>query len=123
MIVEKYVTLSDEEKEKYPIGLTELGKKEGNYNDYTNNVLKFIEDKQLYDSLFKKFDMDSNGNVKIELTDIGQKYKMLYEISGIDFSDFINKKMRFGIRRLFSEFVVIDKNEKMLRGHTRISKK
>jgi len=123
MTVERYITLSDDERERYPVGLTELGRKEGDYGDYTNNVLKFLEDKQMYDSLFRKFDIDNKGNVRIELTDIGQKYKMLYEISGIDFSDFIHRKMRFGIRRLFSEFVVIDKNEKMLRGQTRISRR
>lgn len=117
MTVEKYSKLSDDEKEDYPVRLTALGRENGDYN---TNVLKLIEDNKFSETLFNKFDMDDNGNVTVELTKDGVRMKRLYEMSGLDFSSYIQKKLRHGVKRMFSEFIVLDKDEKHIKGQVRL---
>jgi hypothetical protein len=116
MTIQKYVTLSEEEKDSCPVGITELGKSE---DGDSTNVLKLLEDMNLSHTLFRTYHMDKQGNITIELTEEGLRVKKLYEVSGLDFSSYIQKKMRFGLQRLFSEYIVLEKNERHIKGHMR----
>jgi hypothetical protein len=68
--------------------------------------------------LIVNVDCDSSGNVKIILTDDGQKMRKLYELSGLDFSDLLQRKLKAGINKQFSHYVVI--NDSVIQGQFKL---
>ena len=68
-------------------------------NDFTNRYIKKIT--------------ENGGEIKIELTDIGERAKMLAVAMGLDFAKVMLNMMNDGIRRQFSQFIKIDKGKSL----------
>lgn len=123
MDVDKWLTLTYEQREKYPFVLTEKGKSESDMKDVFSVVSDFNKSSNnLADDLFGKIDADEHGNIRIELKGFGKSLKKMYDLSGLDFNDFVKKRLGLGVRKMFSEFIVLEKDEKNVLGNARMGK-
>ena len=120
MTVDKWLKLSDKEKGDYRIGLTELGKKEAKESDLLFQMMNenMSEDKKLMDMLIEDVKCDDSGNVEIILTEDGKQVRKFYELSGLNFSDLLQRKLSRGMNKMFCHYVVV--NDKVIRGQLRL---
>lgn len=121
MNIDTWTKLSEEEKEKYPVKLTEKGKKEGSDFEKVLNIYQSREKiKDFEKTLIKDVNIDKDNNIIFELTEDGKLMRTFCDSLGMDFLDFLKGKLTSVIDKLFSGFIVLNKKENIIKGQVRI---
>jgi hypothetical protein len=123
LTADQWSLLSDDEKENYPVAITEKGKREG--GDFTK--LMAIKDEYmknesgLFQQLVSGIDFDKGKSIIVRLTKDGELMRKFYETTENDFSDFLTKTFPEVFKKYFSSmFIIIVKGNYMI-GNNRLS--
>jgi hypothetical protein len=120
MTSEQWKKLSSDEKEKYPVAITEEGKEHSKVLSTLFSQLSDVGISSNSNIFFSDVKMSDDGMITFTLTEDGRLMKMVYELNGQNFADFLKKSVAKGTDRLFNSFIFIDKDTIFLTGQSRV---